>query len=261
MKPRYFFARHPVFRHDEFTAVYERSGERSRQTSASVLKQHVAAGNLVHVRRGLYAVVPVGVSPVLHQPDPYLLATHLVAEGAVTGQAALQFHGLADPEGQRFDYLTRKRAKPFYFRGRIFAPAPVAPPLRELPDLGGGIRRHLSGEGMARIATLERVLVDVLETPGRIGEWEEVWRALAGLEELDLDAVVDFTEKRQSALLAARVGFYLERYRERLLVRGEHLGALQELAPTQVRYLDRRRQPGKLVRRWNLIVPPWMLQE
>ena len=113
---------------------------------------------------------------------------------------------------------------------------------------------------MARVAALERVLVDVLETPGSIGEWEEVWQLLAGLEELDLEAVVDFTGKRQSGLLGARVGFYLEQHRERLQVRGEHLGALQELAPAQARYLDRRRQPGKLVRRWNLIVPDWMLR-
>ena len=51
VKPAEFFARHPVFRYQEFVAVHSGSGRRSRQTSASVLKQHVAAGNLLHVRR------------------------------------------------------------------------------------------------------------------------------------------------------------------------------------------------------------------
>lgn len=260
MKPRFFFARHPVFRHDEFTAIYERSGERSRHTSASVLKQHVAAGNLVHVRRGLYAAVPPGVSPVLLEPDPYLLATHLDAEGAVAGQAALQFHGLAVPSCERIHYLTRQRAKPFTFGGQTYVAAPVAPALRQAPDLGGGIRRHRIGEGVARVATPERSLVDILEAPGRYGGWEEVWQCLQMLQEVDVDEVIGFAGMRQSALVAARVGFYLEKHRDRLLVGEVHLAALQELAPAQTRYLDRRREPGKLVRRWNLIVPHWMLR-
>jgi len=60
MKPSAFFARHPVFRFDEFKAAHQAGGTRSPETTGSVLKQHVAAGNLINVRRGLYARVPDG---------------------------------------------------------------------------------------------------------------------------------------------------------------------------------------------------------
>ena len=58
MKPTEFFTRHPVFRFEEFRTAHLAGGERSPATTASVLKQHVAAGHLLNVRRGLYARVP-----------------------------------------------------------------------------------------------------------------------------------------------------------------------------------------------------------
>jgi len=95
MKSADFFDKHSVFRHREFVAEHPKSGRRSRQTSASVLNQHVAASNLLHVRRGLYAVVPRGVVPKNVQVDPYLLASNMPDAAAVTYHAALQFHGKA----------------------------------------------------------------------------------------------------------------------------------------------------------------------
>lgn len=35
--------------------------------------------------------------------------------------------------------------------------------------------------------------------------------------------------------------------------------SLHGLAPAQARYLDARRESGKLVKGWNLIVPEWVL--
>jgi hypothetical protein len=43
------------------------------------------------------------------------------------------------------------------------------------------------------------------------------------------------------------------------MVEERDLEALRTHAPGQPRYLDRRREPGKLVSRWNLVVPGHML--
>jgi hypothetical protein len=77
MKPTDFFARHSVFRFEEFREAYLSAGKRSPETTASVLKQHVAAGNLINVRRGLYARVPEGADAATFRVDPYLLASRL----------------------------------------------------------------------------------------------------------------------------------------------------------------------------------------
>jgi hypothetical protein len=45
------------------------------------------------------------------------------------------------------------------------------------------------------------------------------------------------------------------------MVGERHLAALQELRPRQPHYLDRaRREPGRLVARWNLVVPGDLLE-
>jgi hypothetical protein len=70
MKPTGFFARHPVFRFEEFREAHQPGGTRSPETTGSVLKQHVAAGNLDNVRRGLYARVPDGADAATFRIDP-----------------------------------------------------------------------------------------------------------------------------------------------------------------------------------------------
>jgi predicted transcriptional regulator of viral defense system len=98
-----------------------------------------------------------------------------------------------------------------------------------------------------------------LEAPDLGGGWEEVWRSLEMVEYFDLDAVVSYTLKLDSALTVARVGFFLEQHREALFVEDRHLKSLSENAPRQPRYWDRKRETGRLVMPWNLVVPERVL--
>lgn len=68
MKPTDLFVRHPVFRFEEFREAHQSGGTRS-ETTGSVLKQHVTAGNLINVRRGLYARVPEGAGAAIFQVE------------------------------------------------------------------------------------------------------------------------------------------------------------------------------------------------
>jgi predicted transcriptional regulator of viral defense system len=259
VRPTDFFARHTVFRYDEFVSGHAEQCGRSRHTSASVLKQHVAAGRLLHLRRGLHPSVPRGADPESHTVDPYLVATQLADVAVVAYHAALQFHGKAYSVWNRFHYLTRTRQRRFAFRGLEFVPVQVATTLRALPDLGGGVAEHRHAGGVARVATLERTLVDVLDAPDRSGDWEEVWRSLEMVEYLELDAVLAYTQLLSLALTAARVGFFLEQRRESLMVEACHLAALRGLEPVQPRYLDSRRERGTLVKGWSMVVPERVL--
>jgi predicted transcriptional regulator of viral defense system len=259
IKPTDFFDRHPVFRFDEFAAAHAAGGRRSRQTTASVLKQHVATGRLLHLRRGLYASVPRGAARESHPVDPYLLTTQLAADGVVAYHAALQFHGKVYSLWDRFHYLTRGRQRRFIFREQEFVPVQIPAALRNHPDLGGGVVERRHAGGLVRVATLERSLVDVLDAPELNGGWEEVWRSLEMVEFFDLDAVLAYTRLLGSALTAARVGFFLDQHRDTLMVEAHHLDAFRGLAPAQPRYLDARREPGKLVKDWNLVVPERVL--
>ncbi len=254
-----FFANHPVFTHEEFATATLRGKDRSLQTTHNILAHHLAAGHLVRVRRGLYATVPRGVSPAKAAVDPYLVATKLVSNAVVAYHAALQFHGRAYSVSQRYTYHSRRRARPFRFRQAQFVPVQVPAALRRLPDAGGGILEQRHAGGLVRVTTLERTLVDVLNLPEHGGGWEEIWRSLEAVEFFDLDAVVAYALKLKSALTVARVGFFLDQHREKLMVEDPHLKTLQAHIPKQPSYLDRRRESGKLVSRWNLLVPERVL--
>jgi predicted transcriptional regulator of viral defense system len=254
-----FFANHPVFTHEEFATATSRGTERSRQTSHNILAHHLSTGRLVRIRRGLYATVPRGASSAKAVADPYLVATKLADDAVVAYHAALQFHGKAHSVSERYTYLTHRRARPFRFRQAQFVPVQVPAALRQLRDAGGGILERRYAGGLVRVTTLERTLVDVLDVPKYGGGWEELWRSLEAVEFFDLEAVVDYALKLKSALTVARVGFFLEQYRDKLMVEDRHLKALLAHVPKQPSYLDRRREPGKLVAGWNLVVPERLL--
>lgn len=259
MRAAEYFESHPVFRHEDFVAAHTRGG-RSRATSNNLLARHVASGRLLRVRRGVYAAVRRGQDPATAAVDPYLLACQLTPDAVVAYHAALQFHGRAYSVWRVFHSLSRRRARSFEFRGMEFVPVLVPAALRELPAYGGGVESVDHAGGTVLVTTLERTMVDVLDSPDRCGGWEEVWRSLESVEYFDLDAVVDYALKLGSALTVGRVGFFLEQHRASLMVDDATLDQLRRHAPGQPRYFDRSQQPGRLVEPWNLIVPPTVLE-
>ncbi len=259
MRSSDFFSSHPVFTHEEYLAAHGRGRERSPRTVDSLLGHHVEAGRLLRVRRGLYAVVPSGASGGDFQVDPFLIASKLTVDAVVAYHAALQFRGKAYSVWHRYTVLTKAHPRALSFQGNEFVA--VAPPkaVRDAPDFGGLVVRELYAGGEVRVTTLERTLVDVLDAPTHGGGWEEVWRSLEMVEFFDLDAIVSYAVKFATALTLARVGFFLEQQRERLFVDDSHLAPLRARAPRQPCYFDATREPGRLVKGWNLVVPERLL--
>ena len=245
-----FFQTHPVFTHDEYAA--SRTGG-SPRTVDSLLRKHVLSGRLTRVRRGLYVPLPPGASA--ETADPYLVATKATNDAAVSHHAALQFHGRTYSIWSQVTFLTRGHARQFQFGPTEYVPVRPPAPVADLPDMGGGIEVVLSGGGHVRVCTCERAMVDVLHKPALGGGWEEIWRSLEMIEFLDLDAVISYALRLESATTVARVGFFLEQHRDRLFVEATHLEQLKRHAPKDPRYLDTSREPGRLIHPWNLIVP------
>lgn len=260
MKPSDWFARHPVFRIEDFVAAHAGDAGRSRQTSAAVLKQHVAGGNLIRIRRGLYATVPRGADADTAPVDPYLAAANLHDDATLAYHTALQYHGRAYTTWSTFQVVSQDRAPAFEFRGARYVTVQAPAPVRHAPDLGGAIAVEPHAGSRVRVTTLERTLVDVLDRPDLGGGWEETWRSLEAVEFFDLDPVVTYVRRLGSALTAARVGLFLDQHREPLMVDDEYLNALARLAPRQPRYLDTSRERGRLLPRWNLIVSERLLR-
>lgn len=253
MKLDVFFSRHPVFTVQELD---EYLGDPNKRTRTQLLNYHRRNGRILSVRRGLYAVVPLGMEPETYFPDPYLLASRMTTDAVLAYHTALEFYGIAYSVYSRFFYLSRRPAQRFWYRSMDFKgsffPQALGGKEKETFEVKVQDRQGLE----VRVTSLERTLADVLDRPDYCGGWEEIWRSLESIEYLRLDLVIEYVRMLGNSTTAAKVGFYLEQHKDQLMVKQEYLDELKEMAPRQPHYLERRkRSGGRLVRGWNLVVP------
>lgn len=256
MKPSTFFNRYPVFTYREFARAHSATGQRSRQTTKNLLSQHVANGLLLHVRRGLYAVVPPGANPETFPVDPYLVAAKMTDDAVLAYHTALELHGKAHSVFNEFYFLSRTPPRPAEFRSQRFRGVRFPKALRTKGQEEYGIK-DLDRSGVdVRSTDLERTLVDVLDRPDLTGGWEETWRSLEAVEFFDLDEVVEYALLLDNATCAAKVGYFLDQHREHLMVEDVYLKSLKKRRPKQPHYMERNsRGKGRFMSEWNLVVP------
>ncbi|MBC7077463.1 MAG: type IV toxin-antitoxin system AbiEi family antitoxin domain-containing protein [Synergistales bacterium] len=256
-----FFAKHPVFTVDELTAFLAQRGPVSNWTRKALLAYHQKQGRILRVRRGLYVVVPPGTNPASCPVDPYLLGAKMAEDAALGYHTALEFHGKAYSATYLVLYLSSRRCSPLRFRSYTFRSVPFPKPLRAKGKELFSVETHERAGLPVRVTSLERTLVDVLDRPDLGGGWEEIWRSLEIVEFFDLDVVVEYTLLLENATTAAKVGFFLEQHRDRLMVEERHLAILRAHRPQSPHYMARTsREPGRLVQEWNLVVPLEILE-
>ncbi len=253
------FANKPVLTHAEALECLGKGYSQNKRAKESLLSYHVRKGHLLRIRRGLYAVVPLGSDPETFPIDPFLVAGKLAEDAVIAYHTALGFHGKAHSVFQRYYLQSVKAVRSMSFRTCQFECVPFPKALREKGREHFATKvTELSGVDI-RVATLERTLVDLLDRPKLGGGWEEIWRSLETIEFFDLDLVVEYAQLLDNATTAAKVGYYLEQHAEMLMVEDKHLEPLRARRPKQPHYLERGKS-GKLFSDWNLVVPAFLVE-
>ncbi len=255
MKPAEFLHTHMLFRRDEFTRSLGLSGPRAPATVTKHLQTWRRDGRLCAVRRGVYLRLDPGQKPAEASVDALALASRLAPDAVLAYHTALEALGHAQSPFERLYFTTWSKTRALRFHGRQYVPVR---PRERLFHAEDAFDVKLERAGLeVRVTSLERTLVDVLDRPDLAGGMEEVWRSLGSVEALDFAALARYAELVARPLLTARLGYVLEAHARRWLSPPRLLTALEEKRPAGPVYLDRR-QPGRLVRRWNLVVPPDM---
>jgi predicted transcriptional regulator of viral defense system len=261
MKAEGFFARHPVFTWDEFATFHAGRGAESQRSAEALLAYHTRAGHLLRPRRGLYAVVPVGMSPDATPVDPYLLATRMTDDAVLAYHTALDVHGTAYSAHERVVFVTTHATRPWSFRSLEFRPVRTPRALLEKGAVDVQVTVVDRAGLDVRVTTLERALVDVLDRPDLGGGWEEVWRSLEAVSVFDLGAVAEYALLLDNSTTTAKVGFFLEQHRQTLDVEEHHLQRLRAQRPRQPHYVDRHDSGENVfLRDWNLVVPAALVE-
>lgn len=260
MKHAGFLQKHPVFTAEEFSQYLSALGGGGSRAQEALLAYYKKTGRIVRVRRRLYAVIPAGAATDSYPVDPFLVAGKLTRDAILSYHTALEFHGRAYSVQEQFTYSASRPLSPLTFRSYLFRGAKFPEALSRAGNESFGVFTAERAGMKTRVTSLERTLVDVLNRPDLSGGWEEIWRSLESVEFFDLDQVVEYALLLGNATTAAKVGFFLERHRESLMVEDRHLKPLNHMRPRQPHYLDRaRRKPGRLISYWNLVIPTEVL--
>ena len=257
----HFFSRHPIFTTNEVAKYLSTNRSANPVTRNSLLNYHEKRGRILRVRRGLYAVVPLGTDVSDAVVDPFLVTAKLTNDAVLAYHTALAFHGKAYSVHRRYEYLTSTAAQPLQFRSYEFYPVRFPKALESTQQTQFGVTTAERAGISIRVTGLERTLVDVLDRPALGGGWEEVWRSLESVEFFDLDQVIAYALLLNNATTVAKVGFYLEQHRETLMVEASHLARLREHRPKEPHYAEpKKRRGGKFVADWNLVVPEALIE-
>lgn len=224
---------------DEAAALL--SGDARRASQA--LTHLVARGDFVKVRQRLW--VRAG-SPA----SAYRLGARITAPYAFAYGTALALHGGAAAEGTEILVSSPHRFEVFEFEGVLYRPA--------RPWFDDGLAKVTVGPEFVWSTNPERTLVECVRVPANAGGMVEILRGAGGLPQLRPIEVLRWLDRYGESNLAARLGFVLEsldRPQEELPL----LAQLERRRPSSRVYLERGRRGGRLVSRWNLIVPREML--
>ena len=256
MKLNEFLSKNPVFTLSELDHFLSQRGSGNRSTRNALLSYYRQRGRIVSIRRGLYAVVPVGTSPETFAVDPFLLAAKIKPDAVLAYHTALEFHGKAYSVFKRFFYLTNKTSVPVRFRDYEFRCALTPQVLKKKHKENFGVQETERLGVSIKVTSLERTFVDVLDRPDISGSWEEIWRSLESIEFFDISKVIEYVLLLGNSTTVAKAGFFLEQHRQELMIEDNHLEPLFDLRPKQPHYLDRsKRKSGRFVSSWNLVVP------
>ena len=179
--------------------------------------------------------------------NPYRLGARIASPYAFVYGTALTLHGVGGVERSEVLVASPHRFGAFEYEG---CSTDV-----HCRGLTAGWRRCPWGPEFVWVTTPERTLVDCVRVPVNAGGVAELMR-LSGLAALNSDQLLRWVDSYGEANLAARLGFVLE---SAGMSDDAMLNALEARRPASRAYLEPGVRGGRLVKRWNLIVPSYLV--
>jgi len=251
-----FFSLHSVFTIEDLDDFLSAIGSLNINTRKSLLAYYSKKGRIINIRRSLYATIPPGRNPVSYPVDPYLVAAKMSKDAVLAYHTALEFHGKAHTPYNRIIYVSNRKSVPLKFQKYEIKGVLTPHNLQvKKAEMFGIISLNRAGVEL-RVTDLERTFVDILDRPDLSGSWEEIWRSLESIEFFNLEKVLKYLHLLENSTTSAKVGLFLEKNKESLMVDEAYLRELQKLRPRQVHYISRNIRSGcRFVKEWNLMVP------
>lgn len=256
-KAQKFFFANQVFTLQQFATAMGNS----LSTCYLMLCKHAKTGNVVRIKKGLYASIPSGADPAKYPIDPYIIISALSNDTVIAYHSALQFHGLAYSAQFQHIFQSRHKLLGFTFRQDRFKATQFPKSLAESNQNLYVDKVDYHGV-MVRVTSKERTLVDSLDRINLSGGLEEVWRSLNILQNIDTEKVLRYAFALNNSTTIAKVGFYMQTRQSDWKISEKDLDKLKTRLPKSTHYLERgKRSGGKYIKEWRIVVPIELLNQ
>jgi len=250
-----FFSATPVFSRVEYAAALGRAP--TEKVVTTMLSQHLKAGNIRRLARGVFASVPKHADAGAWPVDRFLAASRLRAGGVIAYHAALELHGYAYTHG--FAVQVIAPGDPGLLETADFPCRFVKSPKGFAAPDGVTIVDRLGLEVM--VTTIERTVADLFDRPDLAGGAEELFASLDLVERIDARSLARHLRALGNATAAGAAGWWLAREQTRLGAPAAVIEDLHALAPRQNRYgLGAKPGRGKVATGWNVILPASVIE-
>jgi len=239
---RDFLNRGP-FRFKDLETKYEGN---TPKTLRNYIYYALEKGEIKTIKPGLYYVVPFGQTDD-YIPDPFLIASKLSPDAVIAYHAALALHGATYSESKRIHFFTRKVTRKFQFKDYEFIPVQKA--------VDWGIETKTREGEVVRVTDRERTILDNIDNVNYAGGFEELLKSIEVFPSIDLLKLESYLEKFGKKILYAKTGFVLEQLKSHWNVSEGLLTKLQKQVEHRLFYFEGKPIDGKLISRWNLVVP------
>lgn len=220
--------------------------QQARNAVAYLIKN----GYAKRVKSGLYYLIPFEHRNSAWQPDVLVIGSKIAPEYFYSHATALFLFARIASTPPRIAITTPDRFRKFSYNNYIYYPV-------ETRNFFGA--RNLDYKGISvKVSDLERTFIDCLTRFDLSGGIVGSFRNLSTMGIVNYALLMDYLEKIGKKSTMVRCGFALDFFRGRWEVDEDVIKDLRKQAQKgPVYYLDRAipKGTGKLVKKWNLIIP------
>lgn len=233
-----------------FTSKDIREKYKQRNTIGSIkvlLHKCKVNGYLGSVKKGLYYIIPQGLSKGNYNVNKYLIASKSVSNAVISYHSALELHGVAQSVFNEVYILTKDQSIDFDFQGVKYRG------VRSNPGFG---YVKIIREGVPLLVTdRERTIIDGIDRLKYVGGLEEYLKSIGSFPSVDFNNIEKYLAKYNKVNLYSKVGFVLSLFEKKWSFPVSVRKKFKSKATNKVYYLTQVKGKGKLNKEWNLMVP------
>lgn len=212
-------------------------------TAKSIIRDLLLFNYIKRVKHNLYVVCNIEFKNTI--PDQYMIASKIKDDAYISYHSALEYYGVKNQVFYEVYVSTKKRFTNFEFEGISYKY------INSKYDFG------IVQDDKVRITDKERTFIDCIDKTELAGGNEELIMCLELFGRLNGDKILEYLKYYNSNKLYAKVGFFLELYKEHYGVEQNVIEECRRNYENKRLYFNEetKRMKSKYIKKWNLIVP------